>query len=137
MGVEIYTDGCALGNPGASGAGIVMVFGEHQKELIIPLGHGTNNTAELLAVIHALEALNRPCEVNVYSDSQWVVKCGSREWQRKANMDLWKRYNDASERHIVRLHWIRKDSHTLNKRAHILANKAANNSAMDLLGDAS
>lgn len=132
--VTIYTDGCALGNPGASGAGAVLCYGEHQKELIIPLGHGTNNTAELLAVIHALESLKTPCKVDIYSDSQLTVNCANLTWQRKANRDLWTRYNEAEKPHAVTLHWIRKDSHELNQRAHMLANEAANESAVDLAG---
>jgi ribonuclease HI len=129
--VQIYTDGCALGNPGHSVAGIILVSGEHQKELIVPLGHGTNNTAELLAVIHGLQSLKQPCKVDVYSDSQLTVNCGNLTWQRKANRDLWKQYDDAAKGHDVLLHWIRKDSHELNERAHMLANEAANQSAME------
>lgn len=128
--ISIYVDGCALTNPGASGAGIVLTFGEHQKEMIVPLGHGTNNTAELLAVIHALESLTQPCKVDIYSDSQWAVKCGNHEWRRHTHPELWQRLYQASLKHEVLLHWIRKDTHELNKRAHMLANEAANEAAL-------
>ena len=132
--VDIFTDGCALGNPGAIGAGIILCYGEHQKELIIKLGVGTNNIAELLAVIHALKSLKHPCEVHIYSDSQITVNCANGTYKRHANQSLWQQYDEAAKSHKVTLHWIRKDSHELNKRAHVLANEGANESAVDLAG---
>jgi ribonuclease HI len=122
--VEIYTDGAAIPNPGMSGAGIVMLYGKYLKEHSIFLGHGTNNTAEVLAIIHALNLLKEPCEVIIYSDSQYAVMCGNCDWRRSSNIDLWRQFDDASETHQVTLKWIRKDSHKLNKKAHLLANKA-------------
>ncbi|MEO0596621.1 MAG: RNase H family protein [Chloroflexota bacterium] len=123
--VEIYTDGCALGNPGKGGAGAVLTCKSYSKELSIHIEDTTNNRAELLAIIYALEALNMPCRVDIYSDSQITVRCASGGYQRKKNTDLWMRYNAASIGHQITLHWIRKDSHDLNHKAHELANKAA------------
>lgn len=123
--VMIYTDGCALGNPGRSGMGAVLIYGDTAKEIKMPLGKSTNNRAELQAVIIALQHLHEGCEVHIYSDSQITERCGSGEYNRNSNLDLWKIYEKTSERHVIIWNWIRKDSHHLNKRAHELANEAA------------
>lgn len=123
--VQLFTDGCSLGNPGRGGAGAVLVYGKHQKELMKHLPETTNNRAELEAIIMGLEAIQSGCEVHVFSDSQVTVKCASGEYGRNTNLDLWQEYDFASSRHIVKLEWIRKDSHELNHKAHELANKAA------------
>lgn len=124
--VTIYTDGCAIPNPGASGAGIVLCYGKTTKTLSVKLGEGTSNTAEVLAIVHALEALKEPCQVTIYSDSQYAVNCGNREWHRSSNIDIWKQFDLAAARHEVKLCWIRKDTHPLNMQAHELANEAVN-----------
>ena len=123
--VTIYTDGCSVPNPGNSGAGIVLLAGENRKELAVPLGHGTNNTAELLAMIHALKALKCPCEVTIYTDSQITQKIAMGENQASSNMDLWLMYRTVAHDHDVKVIWIRKDSHIENMEAHRLANQAA------------
>jgi len=123
--VQIYTDGCALGNPGKGGAGAVLVYGDVQKELKLHIPDTTNNRAELEAVILGLEALKRGCTVEIFSDSQVTVKCASGEYKRQSNHDLWQRFEFAESRHRVTYNWIRKDSHPLNHRAHELANEAA------------
>jgi ribonuclease HI len=123
--VTIFTDGAAVPNPGKSGAGIVLLAGENRKELAVPLGHGTNNTAELLAMIHALKALKYPCEVTIYTDSQITQKIAMGENKASSNMDLWLAYQTAAYDHDVTVIWIRKDSHDENKAAHRLANQAA------------
>lgn len=123
--VKLYTDGCALGNPGAGGAGAILVYGDVQKELKLHIPDTTNNRAELQAIILGLESLLESCEVHVFSDSQITVKCANGEYKRSSNHDLWEDYAAASSGHKVLLEWIRKDSHPLNKLAHKLANEAA------------
>lgn len=123
--VSIYTDGAAVPNPGASGAGIVLICGKVRKELAVPLGYGTNNSAELLAIIHALDALKTSCEVTVYTDSQITQKIAMGENQASSNIDLWLAYRTKATEHDVKVVWIRKDSHEENKAAHRLANQAA------------
>lgn len=127
--VQLYTDGCALGNNkkqlGAGGAGAILVFGKHQKELKEFISKTTVNRAELWAIIMGLEALNCGCHVQVFSDSQVTVRCANGEYKRNANQDLWEQYESVAIRHHVELTWIRKDSHPLNRRAHELANEAA------------
>ena len=123
--VTIFTDGCSVPNPGNSGAGIVLLAGENRKELAVPLGHGTNNTAELLAMIHALKALKCSCDVTIYTDSQITQKIAMGENQASSNMDLWLSYRTVASEHDVKVLWIRKDTHAENQRAHKLANEAA------------
>lgn len=119
--VTIYTDGAAEPNPGPGGYGIVLISGKHRLELSGGFQRTTNNRMELLGVIVALESLKRPCVVNLYSDSKYVVdsvKRGSLQrwaranWQRGKNepvknMDLWKRYLSAALPHKVQFHWVK------------------------------
>ena len=123
--IQLFTDGCSLGNPGNGGAGAILVYGDNQKELSQFLPETTNNRAELQAIIIGLEALRESCHVQVFSDSQVTVKCASGEYGRSSNLDLWQDYDAVSAGHQVTLEWIRKDSHPLNHRAHELANQAA------------
>ena len=78
--VTIYTDGGALGNPGPGGYGVVMLCGQHRKELSGGFNKTTNNRMELLACITALEALTRPCKVTLHSDSKYVVDGITKGW---------------------------------------------------------
>jgi ribonuclease HI len=119
--VTIYTDGAAEPNPGPGGYGIVLIAGKHRLELSGGFQRTTNNRMELLGVIVALESLKRPCVVNLYSDSKYVVdsvKRGSLQrweranWQRGKNapvknIDLWKRYLTAALPHKVQFHWVK------------------------------
>ena len=110
--VEIFTDGACKGNPGVGGWGALMVTGEHKKELFGGERDTTNNRMELRAVIEALNALTRPCEVVVHTDSQYVQKGISewihgwkaRGWKTAAkapvkNVDLWQALDAAQARH--------------------------------------
>lgn len=102
MKVIIYTDGCSLGNPGPGGYGAVMKYGTHEKEISQGFRLTTNNRMELLSVIEALEMLKtHPMEVEVYSDSKYVVDAIEKKWlmgwQKKGfkkvkNVDLWVRF---------------------------------------------
>jgi ribonuclease HI len=115
--VQIYTDGGASGNPGPGGYGALMMFGEHRKELSGGFRLTTNNRMELLAVITALETLNKPgMEVDVYSDSKYVVDAVEKRWVmnwekkgylNKKNPDLWKRFLVIYRQHNVVFHWVK------------------------------
>ena len=135
--VEIFTDGACKGNPGPGGWGAVLVAGEHEKELFGGELGTTNNRMELLAVIEALKALSRPCEVIVHTDSQYVQKGISewihgwkaRGWKSAArapvkNVDLWQQLDAAQARHKIEWRWVRGHSgHAGNERADALANR--------------
>lgn len=135
--IEIFTDGACKGNPGRGGWGALMVAGEHEKELFGGEANTTNNRMELKAVIEALTALSRPCEVIVHTDSQYVQKgisewihgWKSRGWKTAArepvkNVDLWQALDAAQARHQVQWRWVRGHSgHVGNERADQLANR--------------
>lgn len=146
MRVSIYTDGAARGNPdGPGGYGTVLEYmdskGElHVKELSQGYRKTTNNRMELMAVIAGLEALNRPCEVEIYSDSKYVVDAFNRNWidgwikkgwkrgrnEPVKNTDLWKRLLEAKESHKVTFIWVKgHDGHPQNERCDVLATTAA------------
>ena len=115
--VQIYTDGGASGNPGPGGYGALMMYGEHRKELSGGFRLTTNNRMELLAVITALETPNKPgMEVDVYSDSKYVVDAVEKRWVmnwekkgylNKKNPDLWKRFLVIYRQHNVVFHWVK------------------------------
>jgi ribonuclease HI len=115
--IEIYTDGAAKGNPGPGGYGIVLKYGNHRKEISRGFKHTTNNRMELLAVIVALEQLKYPgSDVVLYSDSSyvcnavnegWVFTWEKKEFRKKKNPDLWKRFLEIYRDHKVSLIWIK------------------------------
>jgi len=115
--VQIYTDGGASGNPGPGGFGALMMYGEHRKEISGGFRLTTNNRMELLAVIMALEALNKlGMEVDVYSDSKYVVDAVEKGWVmswekknylKKKNPDLWRRFLLVYRKHQVQFHWVK------------------------------
>ncbi|HKK13601.1 MAG TPA: ribonuclease HI [Gammaproteobacteria bacterium] len=135
--VEIFTDGACRGNPGPGGWGVVLRYGDHERHLYGGEPETTNNRMELTAAIRALEALKRPCRVQLTTDSQYVRK-GITEWMpawkrrgwktasRKPvkNADLWRELDEAAARHDVQWHWIRGHSgHRENEQADQLANR--------------
>ena len=133
--VVVHTDGACSGNPGPGGWGAILAFGDHQKELKGGEHHTTNNRMELMAAIAALEALTRPCLVDIHTDSQYLrdgIMKWINNWKRKSwrtaenkpvkNVDLWQRLEAALERHQVRWHWVRGHAgDALNERADQLA----------------
>ncbi|KPK67409.1 MAG: ribonuclease H [Acidithiobacillales bacterium SM23_46] len=136
--VAVFTDGACRGNPGPGGWGAILRFNEHEKELYGAERETTNNRMELMAAIQALEALKRPCEIAITTDSEYVRK-GITEWlanwKRRGwktadkkpvkNQDLWQRLEVATHRHQIRWHWIKGHSgHEENERADGLANRA-------------
>ena len=128
----MYTDGGASGNPGPGGFGTLLIYGEHVKEMSEGFRLTTNNRMELLAVIVGLEALTRDgIEVDVYSDSKYVVDAVEKRWvfgwekkgyKDKKNPDLWKRFLRVYRRHQVRFHWVKGHAgNPLNERVDAMA----------------
>jgi ribonuclease HI len=136
--VTIHTDGACSGNPGPGGWGAILQWGDHVKELKGGEPHTTNNRMELMAAIQALEALKRPCEVDLHTDSQYLrngITTWIKKWKRNGwttaertpvkNADLWRRLDEALARHKVYWHWVRGHAgHDLNERADELARAA-------------
>jgi ribonuclease HI len=133
--VVIHTDGACSGNPGPGGWGAVLHFKDQEKELWGGELQTTNNRMELMAAIQALEALKKPCKVELHTDSQYVQK-GIHEWihgwKRRGwltadkkpvkNDDLWKRLDQARLRHEVDWRWVKGHAgHEFNERADALA----------------
>ncbi|TRW50023.1 ribonuclease HI [Aliidiomarina halalkaliphila] len=141
--VVIYTDGSCLGNPGPGGYGIVMRYGKHRKELAKGYALTTNNRMELLAAAVALETLSRPCNVDLYTDSEyvrqgilsWLAGWKQKGWrtsQKKPvkNVDLWQRLDAAQARHSIQWHWVKGHSGDIeNERCDVLARDAATHQA--------
>ena len=146
--VELYSDGSSRGNPGPGGYGTVLRFtkrtGEvHEREFSQGYRRTTNNRMELMGVIVGLEALTKQCAVDVYTDSQYVVKAFNDHWidgwlkrgwksaskKPVKNVDLWKRLLAAAEPHNVTYHWVRGHAgHAENERCDALATAAADGS---------
>lgn len=146
MLVKIYTDGAARGNPdGPGGYGTILHYVDskgtlHEREFSQGYVRTTNNRMELMAAIVGLEALTKPCEVEVYSDSKYLTDAFNQHWiegwVRKGwrrgknepvkNIELWKRLLKAMEPHHVTYHWVKgHDGHEFNERCDVLATTAA------------
>ena len=138
--ITLYTDGACSGNPGPGGWGAILMYGEHRKELSGGELHTTNNRMELLAVIASLQHLNQPCEVDVYSDSAYLVNCFKERWyvkwqangwrnaknQAVENRDLWEHLLLLMNQH--RVHYYKVKGHSdnpWNNRCDELARAAA------------
>ena len=136
-GVVIYTDGACSGNPGPGGWGAILMFGAHERELWGGEPTTTNNRMELMAAIAALEALTRPCEVTLFTDSQylrqgvteWLAGWKARGWRTAdkkpvKNEDLWRRLDLARAHHRVQWKWVKGHAgDPLNERADALARR--------------
>jgi ribonuclease HI len=136
--VEIYTDGACRGNPGAGGWAALLKRGAHEKEIHGAEPHTTNNRMELTAVIRALEALKRPVEVRVYTDSEyvrrgiteWLASWKARGWRTAdkkpvKNQDLWERLDELAAPHRIEWHWVPGHAGVPdNERVDRLANEA-------------
>jgi len=143
--IKLFTDGAARGNPdGPGGYGAILQFVDsegvlHEKEYSAGYKKTTNNRMELMAVIVGLEALNRPCNVNVFSDSKyvtdafnlhWIDNWVKKNWKASSgpvkNPDLWKRLLKAMEPHQVTFNWVKgHNGHPENERCDVLATTAA------------
>jgi len=132
--ITLFSDGSALGNPGPGGYGVILRFGDKEKEISGSEAHTTNNRMELLGAIEGLRALKEPCEVDIVSDSSYVTK-GINEWlagwikrdfKKVKNIDLWKDYIEVSKIHKVNAIWVRgHDGHEENERCDELARSEA------------
>ena len=137
--VTIYTDGACSGNPGPGGWGAILEFGPHRKELSGYMAGTTNNRMELFAAISALGALKEPCDVTLYSDSQYLVHAFEQHWlegwQKKAwktsngkpveNQDLWTILLVQTKKHHVKFVWVKGHaSNPGNNRCDELATSA-------------
>ncbi|MBR7621150.1 ribonuclease HI [Phenylobacterium sp. 20VBR1] len=135
--VVIYTDGACSGNPGPGGWGALLISGGHRKDICGGEPDTTNNRMEMMAAIQALEALIKPCHVELHTDSTYVMK-GISEWihgwkkrgwktadkKPVKNEDLWRRLDTARDRHTVDWRWVKGHAgHELNEHADFLAGK--------------
>ena len=134
--INLYTDGSSRGNPGPGGYGVVLKCGLHYKEISAGYECTTNNRMELLAVIVGLEAIKRErAQVNVYSDSSYVVNAITQGWldkwlvkglHKQKNADLWERFYKIFKKHNVRFFWIKGHAgHPENERCDKLSVEAA------------
>ncbi len=135
--VAIWTDGACSGNPGPGGWGAILRYGGHEKELSGGQAMTTNNRMELTAAIAALEALSRPCRVELHTDSQYLrggVTGWIHNWKRNGwrtadkkpvkNDDLWRRLDEAAERHEIDWRWVKGHAgDAMNERADALARR--------------
>ena len=153
MLVKIYTDGACSGNPGRGGYGTILIAQgsdgkEHKKELTEGFKTTTNNRMELLAAIVGLEALKKPCDVELTSDSKylvdafeknWIAGWQKRNWKNSSkepvkNRDLWERLLKAKEPHNVTFIWVKGHAgHPFNERCDQMAVNSANSA--NLLDD--
>lgn len=148
--LDIYTDGACSGNPGKGGYGVVMIYKDNRKEFSEGFIETTNNRMEILAVIKSLEALKEPCNVNLYSDSKYVVDAVEKGWAKKwksngwkrnknemaSNIDMWERLLNLLEKHNVKFIWVKGHADNVeNERCDFLARQAiANNQLIKDIG---
>lgn len=138
--VDIYTDGACSGNPGPGGYGVILMYGSLKRELSGGEKQTTNNRMELSGVIRGLSALREPCEVALYTDSQYVVNAMTKGWAKKwqangwmrnkrekaLNPDLWEKLLTLCEQHEVTFHWVKGHAeNAFNNRCDALAVEAA------------
>lgn len=136
--VQIYSDGACRGNPGPGGWGAILRYGKHEKQIYGAENLTTNNRMELTAAIEALACLKKTCQIEFYTDSEYVRK-GITEWlinwkknnwktaskQAVKNDDLWKRLDELASQHQIKWYWVKGHSgHPENDLADQLANKA-------------
>jgi ribonuclease HI len=141
--ITMYTDGAASGNPGPGGYGVVLISGNHRKDLSEGYRMTTNNRMELLAVIVGLEALKTPgCEVTIYSDSKYVIDSVEKGWlqnwvktsfKKKKNADLWKRFLLVYKKHKVVFNWVKGHAgNPGNERCDFLAVEASKKNILQI-----
>lgn len=139
--VKIYTDGACQGNPGPGGWAALLRYGPHEKILTGSENDTTNNRMELTAAIQALNSLTKPCQVDIYTDSEylrkgiteWMENWRVRGWKRKggklANVELWRGLDQAVQEHKVTWHWVRGHAgHPENEKVDRLARRASEGS---------
>jgi len=135
--IQVYTDGACTGNPGPGGWGAVLLRDGKKKRISGGEAYTTNNRMELTAALSALQLIDKPSQIALYTDSEylkkgiteWLPGWKARNWKRKggalANIDLWQALDQALQRHTVSWHWVRGHAgHLLNEEADRLARKA-------------
>jgi len=140
--MAIYTDGACEPNPGPGGWAALLIFGQFEKELCGSEAETTNNRMELTAAVKALDTLKEPCQVDFYTDSEylrrgiseWLPDWRRRGWKRKsgklANIDLWQELEASLKEHSITWHWVRGHAgNRLNQRVDSLARKAMRQNA--------
>lgn len=138
--VQLFSDGACSGNPGPGGYGTILRYKDKVREFSAGYKNSTNNRMELRAIIVGLEALKEPCQVDVYSDSQYIVNAIEKGWAKRwrsngwkrnkvelaKNIDLWTKLLDLLEKHKVRVFWVKGHAgHPENERCDQLAVEAA------------
>lgn len=135
--LHIYTDGSSRGNPGPGGYGIVLIWGNHRKEISAGYRRTTNNRMELMAIIVALQSLTKKnIPLTIYTDSQYVVNAVEKKWLAswlktnfkggKKNKDLWLQFNELSKHFIIQFKWVKGHANNIfNNRCDELATTAA------------
>lgn len=141
--ITIYTDGACTGNPGVGGYGIVLISGEHRKEVSEGFKLTTNNRMELLAVIVGLEMLRKEgSNVTVYTDSKYVSEAINQNWikdwvkkgfKKVKNPDLWRRFLEIYKKHNVEFIWVKGHSDNIeNNRCDFLARQATKSNTLSI-----
>jgi ribonuclease HI len=139
--VTLYTDGACRGNPGPGGWGVWLKYGDHEREMHGGEKETTNNRMELMAAIKGLEAIKGSCQVELYTDSkyvlqgitEWMVNWKKNNWKTAAkkpvkNVDLWQLLDQETTRHQVNWHWVKgHDGNPANEKADELANLGIDN----------
>ena len=137
--IKLYSDGSSLGNPGPGGWGTILQYNDNLKELSGGQKNTTNNQMELLGVIKGLEALKEPCEVEIISDSkyvvqainEWLINWQKNNWKTAAkkpvkNQELWQQYLESAKSHKIKAVWVKgHNGHKENERCDILAKDEA------------
>ena len=131
--VIIHTDGACKGNPGIGAWAATLEYKNNKKDISGVVEHTTNNQMELTAVIEALKCLKKPCDIEVYTDSQYVQKgitewihgWKKRNWRDVKNVELWQALDNLASKHKIAWHWVRgHNGHTGNEYVDNLANLA-------------
>jgi ribonuclease HI len=145
--VKLYTDGACSHNPGPGGYGAILAYDSHRRELSKGFRLTTNNRMEILAAIAGLETLREPCQVTLYSDSQYLVNAIEKGWalrwqkngwmrnkkEKAINPDLWERLLELCKIHKVQFEWVRGHAgHSENERCDELATTAARASHLEI-----
>jgi len=138
--VRLFTDGACSGNPGPGGYGAILQYGDYKKEFSGGYKNTTNNRMELMAIIAGLEKLKEPCEVDIFSDSRYIVDAVTKGWvlrwqkdhwmrnkkERAKNIDLWERLLALLKKHRVHFIWVKGHAgHPENERCDTLAVRAS------------
>jgi ribonuclease HI len=132
--ITLFSDGSALGNPGPGGYGTILLYGNKEKVISGGELHTTNNRMELKGVIEGLKALKEPCDVEIVSDSSYVVRAINewldswikRDFKKVKNIDLWQEYINVSKPHRIKATWVRgHNGHRENERCDELARDEA------------